>query len=666
MRALVSRADDAFDRLYGSRWNPAHQSGSLVVALMLLVIVTGIYLLLFYRISEPYESMQRIQGQAWGGRWLRALHRYASDLAVVFTALHVLRMMAEGRTWGPRVLAWVSGLCLLAAMMVVGWTGYVLVWDTHARLLGASGARLMDAAHLLATPIGRIFDGASPVSASFIFLNLFIHMSLPLGMVLLLWVHTLRLARSRWLPERPVILWAGLALTALSVLMPATLGPAADGLLLGDRALYDLFFTAWIPIATRLSAGLAWTVTLLLVLLPLTLPLWWRADRQRRGETSSHHPDACSGCGQCVIDCPFEAIAMVADPRGLKENLIASVDPGRCVSCGLCAGSCDRLAIGPASRDGHAQTRAVHVAASRVPPDSIALVSCVRDGVGERLTAGLRERGHAVLLNEIDCAGALHALTVARLLHSHRGVFVLACPPRRCGSREGADLALDRLLGGREPVLKQPFDRTRVRFVNGSRVELRSLVQAFEHFSRACGQETRDSDAPPRARRTWGQRAIAVIGTTLALALVARASQLEVGSSSASGAVRLAWRLPGQARLECRPLSEAEIAKLPAHMRRTEECRTVYLHYSLRIWADGRIVLDREVAPLGARGDRPLYVDHDVALPPGAHQVRVEFVPKDDPDHAGITLAFEDSIQVRAGRAGLITLDPVTRRLVAR
>lgn len=665
LRGIVATLDSLLDRAYGSRWNPAHQSGSLAIALMLVAIATGIYLTVFYRIGAPYESMQRIQAQVWGGRWLRALHRYASDLAVVFVVLHALRMLAEGRTWGPRVLAWVSGLCLAALMLIVGWTGYILVWDAHAQLLGAAGARLMDAMHLLATPIGRIFGGAMSAPASFFFLNLFVHMALPLGMALLIWVHTLRLARSRWLPDGRLTLWTTLALTALAFVVAAPLGPGAEGLLLGDRAAYDLFYTAWIPLATRLPAGAAWAFTLTLVLVPLTLPIWWRPNRNKRGEKSHHNALACTGCGQCVIDCPFEAISMVPDPTGRLPHALASVNPARCVSCGLCAGSCDQLAIGPPARDGHAQAHAVKHLAANADREAMVLVHCGQDGVGEALAARLAGGGHRLRLLEVDCAGALHTLAVSQLLHAHRGVFVLGCPARRCRSREGVPLALERLLQGREPELKQPLDATRVRFASGGRADLGALLTEFERFVADCGRQAATGGFFAGTRRGWLERAAAVLVTSVVMAGLAWASQLTAGSSPASGAVRLAWRLPGQSWLDCRPLSAEEIARMPVHMRQTQDCRTVHLHYRLRAWTDGRLVVDRAVAPLGAQSDRPLYVEQDLALAAGIHALRVEFMPTDDPKHAGMTLTFEDRITVSAGHARLVTFDGDRGRLVA-
>ncbi len=646
--------DALLDRAYGSRWNPAHQSGPLAVATLLVVIVSGTWLLLFYRIGSPYESLLGIQANVAGARWLRALHRYASDVAVLCVALHALRMLAAGRTWGTRVLAWVSGLVLTGAMLVVGWTGYVLAWDAHGQMLGAAGARLLDFLQILATPIGRIFAGGESPTGSFFFLNLFVHMALPLGMAALLWIHTLRLARSRWLPDRPLLVWSNLALVALSLALPAGLGAGSDGLTLGDRGIYDLFYTAWIPLALRLSPAVAWACVLALVLVPLSVPAWWRPSRARRGEPSQHNPAACTGCGQCALDCPFEAISMVPGTSAHGPAELALVNVARCVSCGLCAGSCDQLAIGPSDRDGHAQTHALRKGGLQENPAALALVHCAHGQVGYRLAERARQGGHAVVLLEVDCAGALHALAVSQLTDRFRGVMVLGCPPHRCRSREGVGLGLARILEGREPELKHPLDLTRVRFASGGSADLGALSRELESFAQECGRQARPEGFFAGAVRSVRGR-LAAAGLTAAMLLaVAGASQLRLGHTPAHGAVRLAWRLPGQSWQDCRPLSAAEQASLPAHMRQTQDCRTVYLDYRLRVWLDGALVVDRRVSPPGARGDRPLYVEQDLPASPGTHRVGVEFVPVSDPKGTGARLVLQQEVEVQPGRARLV------------
>ena len=74
-RRPLALADALLNRLYGWRGNPLHQSGALVLLAFVVMLVTGLYLLLFYRIGAPFESIARIDAQPLAGRWIRALHR---------------------------------------------------------------------------------------------------------------------------------------------------------------------------------------------------------------------------------------------------------------------------------------------------------------------------------------------------------------------------------------------------------------------------------------------------------------------------------------------------------------------------------------------------------------------------------------------------------------
>ena len=95
---LLGAADRLFDRVYSSRYNPLYRSGTLASLCLAIALATGVYLLFVYEIGRPYESVEAIQRDVWLGRWIRALHRYASDAAVAAVLLHVLRLLIQGKT----------------------------------------------------------------------------------------------------------------------------------------------------------------------------------------------------------------------------------------------------------------------------------------------------------------------------------------------------------------------------------------------------------------------------------------------------------------------------------------------------------------------------------------------------------------------------------------
>jgi hypothetical protein len=73
----LSTLDALANRLYGSRFNPLYQSGTIVVFLYVVLVVTGVWLTLFYRVGSPWESVSRVTANLWWGNWVRGLHRYA-------------------------------------------------------------------------------------------------------------------------------------------------------------------------------------------------------------------------------------------------------------------------------------------------------------------------------------------------------------------------------------------------------------------------------------------------------------------------------------------------------------------------------------------------------------------------------------------------------------
>ena len=462
---LLARVDEVFDRLYSSRYNPLLQSGPIAVALLIVLIVTGLYLLIFYRIGDPYGSTARIVEQALAGRWIRSLHRFASDAAIVAIAVHAFRMFVRRRTWGPRALAWVSGLCLTGLFLLIGWTGFVMVWDVQGQLLAEEGARFLDALPIFSEPIARTFIGERPMPGAFFFLNYFLHIAVPLGIGLFLYIHVSRLNRPTLLPPRELTWTLVGLLTALAIAWPAPLGPVADPGRLVTSAPLDWFYAFWLPVTRLLPAWGVWTLGGILVLIAFTAPLWTKPKEVARPEASFVDPAICVECVQCSIDCPYDAIAMVTRLAGdARSDLVARVDPASCVSCGICAGSCAPMGVGPPGRTGRDQLEHVRRYIQATPPDQAGVVLVACSFGASDLSREEHFEGAAVY--PVECAGSLHTSVVELLVRGGAGgVLVAACPGRDCWNREGPKWAAQRIFGGREAELKERVDRSRIRYV---------------------------------------------------------------------------------------------------------------------------------------------------------------------------------------------------------
>jgi hypothetical protein len=133
--------------------------------------------------------------------------------------------------------------------------------------------------------------------------------------------------------------------------------------------------------------------------------------------------------------------------------------------------------------------------------------------------------------------------------------------------------------------------------------------------------------------------------------------------------VRLSWRSQPYRVEECRTLSAQELASIPSHMRKTEECVGEFVDYEVSLEIDGLLKLDT-VAPSGARRDRPVYVFQDELVSPGTHTVAVRFralVGVDSgQDEEPPTLEWNGYVTLAEREIALVTLDATGTRLLRR
>jgi ferredoxin len=483
-RRTIRALDAAATRLYGVAGNPVHQTGTVAVVMLVLLLLTGLYLVLFYRIGAPADSVSRLAADPWLGAWMRTLHRYASDIFVIAAVLHALRMLGQARSWGPRSMAWLTGVVLLGVGLVCAWTGFVMAWDTFGERLAREGARLLDALPVFSEPLSRIFAGDRPVPSAFFFVNLFVHLALPLAMGVALWLHTSRVARPVLIPPKKITWTLVLALTAASIVFPAALGEPANALRLPATTPVDWFVAWWLPLSERLSVSAAWIVVFAGTVATLVVPRLTRRPRVGRLAPSVVDPRLCTGCNQCPQDCPWEAITMVQREDD-RPTLLARVDPSLCVSCGICAGACAPMGIGPPGRTGRDQLALVRSSLTSEVTGEIVALHC--EQVPAAHIAALRSRKAKTLV--LPCVGSVHTSVIEIVLRSGAaGVIVCGCPPRDCVNREGPKWLHERVFNEREAELQPRVDRRRVCLATFAPGNIAAALAAFDAFAGELAQ----------------------------------------------------------------------------------------------------------------------------------------------------------------------------------
>lgn len=457
----------ALEKLFGEaftpRFNPMYHLGAIGIFLMWILLASGIYLFIFYRISIPYESVEYLTVDQWYlGGYFRSLHRYASDALIIVALAHLAREFITGRFRHWRWLAWVTGAVTLHAIWATGLIGYLMVWDERAQLIAEITLKFLDNIPIFGESLSMAFTTAELVTTLFFLVILFLHLTLPVALFVLLWLHLMRTSKPVINPPKLVGVVVLAALTVVSVIKPArSLEPVDFSKVVSDVGI-DWFYLFPYPLFKALPMWAAGGVLVLASALITVVPWLFPARRNPRAEVL---PDDCTGCEQCHEDCPYAAVVMMPkeEETGM-EALEAKIIPERCSSCGICVGSCDFEAVAfPLKQREDVLDEITSLVSNTGEP--VLVIKCAHIHGGEKLAGGdgsfMDLDGVKVL--EVPCAGMTNPAWIQHAIEEGaKGVFFLGCSHGDCHFRTGNRILEERIEGKRWPILPETVDRTRI------------------------------------------------------------------------------------------------------------------------------------------------------------------------------------------------------------
>jgi ferredoxin/coenzyme F420-reducing hydrogenase delta subunit len=252
--------------------------------------------------------------------------------------LHLLREYVMDRFSGVRWFSWVTGIPLLWLLFASAIGGYWLVWDVQAQYIAITTAEWFDVLPIMVDPMASNFLNEASLSDRFFSLLVFLHIGIPLALLLGMFIHIKRISNVRTNPARGLAAGTLLAMLVISLWRPAlSQAPANLDMAVTEVGLDWVFLNPY-PLIDQWGPGTMWLVLVGLSTL-LTLVPWLPSRRPQQTPVAVVDPVNCNGCGWCLADCPYEAVSMkVHDYKPGHQQSV--VDPDLCISCGICAGAC--------------------------------------------------------------------------------------------------------------------------------------------------------------------------------------------------------------------------------------------------------------------------------------------------------------------------------------
>ncbi len=483
--------DAWFNLAFGTKNNPLYHLGSLAFFMLWIVLISGLYIFVMFDMSivGAYQSVEYMTNEQWYlAGVMRSLHRYASDATVVVVLLHIVREFSLDRYRGFRWFSWFTGVPNLWIIVVLGISGYWLVWDQLAQYIAIGSSKMLDVIPIFSGAMIRSFLGNN-LSDRFFILLAFIHLlGLPVMLVFGLWFHIKRLTKVEIVVPRSLAIGSFLALLVLSLVKPAVSHAQADLAIVPAVLNLDWYYLNVYPLLDYWTAGQTWMLTIGITLLLMLMP--W-LPMKRTAPAAKVNLDHCNGCAQCFDDCPFDAISMQArtdnHPRWKKEAIVL---PHLCAACGICMGSCPssnpfrqtdkQLATGidmpefPVNEVRNATNTAL---ATIKGPMKILIYGC----------------NHSIDIADIDdpeiatvklaCTGMLPPAFISYAIKKGAdGVFVVGCRCGDCYYRFGNKWMEKRIRGERVPYLQKGVERHRVYLAGAAETDKAKLLREITAF----------------------------------------------------------------------------------------------------------------------------------------------------------------------------------------
>jgi ubiquinol-cytochrome c reductase cytochrome b subunit len=236
--------------------------------LFVVQVATGILLAVYYQPAPAtaYESVRFITEEAAYGWFLRGLHKWGATLMIAAVILHQMRVFFTGAYRKPREINWMVGMLLLICTLLLGFTGYSLVYEQLSYWGATVGANIAASVPVVGDLTKQLLLGGESYNQHTLPRFFIVHAAvLPVSLILLLGIHIAIIrvqgvTEFRFEDDKPserehfnffpdhayteliIGLVLMILLSVLATALPATLGSKADPLTTPEIIKPEWFF----------------------------------------------------------------------------------------------------------------------------------------------------------------------------------------------------------------------------------------------------------------------------------------------------------------------------------------------------------------------------------------------------------------------------------------
>ncbi len=668
-------------------YNPFYHLGTLTIFLLIILTVTGLYLVIFYRpgADRAYISVANLSG-TWFNLLIRTVHRYTSDAIIVISLLHALKMFVSDRFWGSRWFAWVSGWVMMGALWVMGLMGYWLIWDQPAQWLTEYFLTYVKGPFAHSILAGGT-ELAATTYALFVII-LFIHAFIPPLILVFVLIHVVRLSRSRYWSPQWLMISTAASLILISIWRPAPLSAPANLDQLVTTTYIDWFYMGFLPLNKVIGAPIFWGASLLMLAIAFILPWVWSGKQAGPAEVIKEN---CTGCSACALSCPYDAIQMSEQDKDAPHKLLALVHANKCVGCGICVAACNDNAIELEHLHSTSIRDALHHASAALSEPAVTIYACERhEAMGtlppmnssskslpfldSRINVGTWTDGNGedreIMTAVMPCVGMLHSKWAAEIPNAGKaGAIVVSCPNDDCTYREGTKWISKRI---QQPRILRNNKTHHLELPPGSNTALLSVWRkmvdkedkTLAHAATIVG--TASKEAIKEAQENIGNK-LRYLSTGAIILLFVFIISVLVNAPATNpiperGQIRLVITHGGTLLNKMDNLDSEVAAKLPDNVDPSMVLGGERHPVQLRVIIDGDTIFDETYDPRGLRNEGAIFAQEALWLTPDEYEVEVLMMD----DAVEWKSVFDDTITITDTNVSTLIFDETTEQFVLR